>query len=310
MGPREATPQGAQCAFCGISNPHDDHFLEHNAQACLQGPSGTFSSKRRHDMVNHLGRIHSIYPKSRGEAIAVKWKYTVDKQAWSCGFCCNVFVTFSDRLNHIAAQHFERGQTIVEWNATKVIQGLLQQPGMVNAWKEKLASLPAWEIPDIIWERNAIIDLQHDLEVGPNDKRSAADLAEATYIACQLNWGMETQASMALAEVISNETFVAPWGSAHQSQTPLVSAPEVGSNHYQSLSSVQEFNEVSHSGPAMHATPLESYGYSSTPMDDLNNSNNIGLPLSPFCSRQTQSIMNHRVDDNNGHGDDGNAKEE
>ena len=141
-------------------------------------------------MVNHLGKIHMIHPKSQGEAIAVKWKYTVKKQAWSCGFCGNAFVDFNDRLTHIATQHFERGQTVDDWDATKVIQGLLQQSSMTQAWAEKLASLPAWEVPDIIWERNAIVDLQHDLEVGPNEEKSAVNLADEAYVACRMNWGM------------------------------------------------------------------------------------------------------------------------
>ena len=140
-GPKEATLQGTQCAFCGIPNPSDVHLLEHNTQACLQGPPDSFSSKRRHELVNHLKKIHSVHIKSQGEAIAVRWKHTVEKQAWSCGFCGITFVTFNDRLSHIATNHFELGQTIDQWDTTKVIQGLLQQLKMIKAWKEKMASL-------------------------------------------------------------------------------------------------------------------------------------------------------------------------
>ena len=113
-GPREVTPQGIQCAFCGILNPLEGHLSEHDAQKCLHGPPSSFSSKRRHELVNHLSKIHRIHQKSQGEAIAVKWKHTVEKQAWSCGFCVIAFASFSDRLTHIAAQHFENGQTIVK----------------------------------------------------------------------------------------------------------------------------------------------------------------------------------------------------
>ena len=189
-GQRETTPQGVQCAFCGVLNPPDDHLLQHNPQPCLPGPPQSFSTQRRYELVNHLGKIHGINLKPQGEAIAIKWKFTVEKQAWSCGFCGNTFITFNDRLSHIATQHFERGQSIDEWDVTKVIQGLLQQSGMTKAWGEKVASLPDWEVPDIIWERDAIMNLQHDLEVGPNDEMSAVDLAEAAYIACRMNWGL------------------------------------------------------------------------------------------------------------------------
>lgn len=189
-GPREATRYGAQCAFCGILNPDDGHLLEHNAQACGEGPPKSFSHKRRYEMVSHLSEIHGVRLKSEGEAIAVKWKYTVEKHAWSCGFCVKSFVTFNERLNHIATQHFERGQTINDWDATKVIQGLLQQSEMIKAWEDILESLDPYMTSDIIWETDAIKALQHELEVGPSDQKSAVVLAEAAYTACRLNWGM------------------------------------------------------------------------------------------------------------------------
>ena len=139
-------------------------------------------------MVTHLRKIHAIH-KSQGEAIAMKFKQSVKKQAWSCGFCVNTFITFHDRMSHIAAQHFERGQTIAEWDTTKVIQGLLRQVGMIKAWTEKLASLHIWEVDNIniIWGGDVITTLQHHLEVGPSDHKSAVSLAEAAYTAWKLN---------------------------------------------------------------------------------------------------------------------------
>ena len=282
-GPREATPQGAQCSFCGILNPDGEHLLKHNAQACLEGMPKSFSCKRRRDMVNHLGKIHNINLKSRGEAIAEKWKYTIEKRAWSCGFCVKVFFTFHDRLSHIASQHFERGQTIEEWDNTKVIQGLLQQSSMIKAWKDKMASLPTWEVRDIIWVRDAIKELQYDLEVGPNDEKSAVDLAEAAYITCRLNWGMGTQQASAVSRTKSEEAFVATSFLPIQSQAPLISAPESGSNHHQSLSAGQEVSEASPSGPATQT--IVDYDYSSASLFDLNDSENIGLVSSPFFSQ-------------------------
>lgn len=249
-GPREATAHGTQCAFCGISNPHDVHFLEHNAQICLKGPPDSFSSKRRHELVNHVSKIHGIHLKSLGAAIAAKWKHTVEKQAWSCGFCVTAFGNFNDRLIHIATQHFERGQTIDEWDATKVIQGLLGQSGMIQAWQEKLASLPIWEVEDIIWEKDAITGLQHDLEVGPNDGKSAEDLAEAAYAACRFNWGMETQRAIPVADSKSDGTFVATSLPLNQLQASLASASHSECDHHRSLLAGQDSNKVSTNGPA------------------------------------------------------------
>ena len=200
-GPKEATSQGIQCAFCGIQDPNDAHLFGHNAQACSPGSPGLqegFSTKRRYEMVGHLRAKHGIDTASQGEAIAGKWKHTVKKQAWSCCFCVNVFASFNERLSHIASKHYDHGHTIDEWDATNVIQGLLQQPGVIKAWEEKLTSLPPWEVTDIIWERDAIKDLQQGLEVGPSDETTAVVLVEAAYNARRVNWGMESEGPRAV----------------------------------------------------------------------------------------------------------------
>ena len=309
-GPREATPQGAQCAFCGILDPHDDHLLKHKAQACLHGPPESFFSKRRHDMVNHLGKIHGIFPKSQGEAIAVKWKYTVKKQAWSCGFCVNTFVTFNGRLSHIATQHFENGETIDKWDATKVIQGLLRQSGMTKAWQDKLASLPAWEVPDIVWEKDAIIDLQHNLEVGPRDNKSAVGLAEAAYIACRLNWGMEKQRAMAVTDTEPDVTFAMTAFPPKPFQARMAFLPGFGFNLKMSEPIVQGFDEGLSKVTATQSHPSMNYGYSSAPILDPTKAKNTGLASSPFIFQQTQSVTEHHDTENDGYGDPGNDMEE
>ena len=249
-------------------------------------------------MVSHLGKIHDVHPKAQGEAIAMKWKYTVEKQAWSCGFCGDVFVNFNDRLSHIATQHFERGHTIDDWHATNVIQGLLRQSGMTKAWEEKLASLPARKTPGIIWERDAIAGLQHDLEVGPNKEQSAVDLAEAAYNACRMNWSMEYQHAMGLAEDTSNKSLFDTPFSPNHSPAPMASAPTFGFNECPALSEIQESDQDS-------ARDL-----ASTPMADLNNSNDAGLAFSAFYSQETQSTTGNQGNERSRHGDSGNYQEE
>ena len=195
-GPREATSQGIQCAFCGIQDPDDPHLSGHNAQACSPSSLGlaeAFSTKRRYEMVSHLKAKHGINTAFQGEAIAGKWKYTVEKQAWSCCFCVKVFDSLNERLSHIATKHYEHGEPIEEWDATNVIQGLLQQPGVITAWQTKLEALPDFPIADIIWEKDAMKDLQHALEGGPSKQTTAVSLVDAAFSACRLNWGMENK---------------------------------------------------------------------------------------------------------------------
>ena len=193
-------------------------------------------------MVSHLRVKHGINIASQGEAIAGKWKYTVKKQAWSCCFCVNVFTSFNERLSHIASKHYEHGHTIEEWDATNVIQGLLEQPGMIKAWEEKLTSLPPWEVPDIIWERDSIEELQQDLEVGPSDETTAVFLADAAYSACRMNWGMESKRPRAVVEPEvdgTNDTTLFP---SSRLPAPTTSPPMFVSNHNQPLSTIREPN--------------------------------------------------------------------
>ena len=193
-------------------------------------------------MVTHLRVKHGINITSQGEAIAGKWKNTVDKQAWSCCFCVNVFASFNERLGHIAIEHYEHGQAIEEWDATNVIQGLLQQPGMIKAWEEKPTSLPPWEVSDIIWERDAIKDLQHLLEVGPSEDKTAESLVDAAYSACRLNWGMESKRLRAVVEPEADGTNDGTLFPSSPLPAPKTSPPMFVPNHNQSLSPVRDPN--------------------------------------------------------------------
>ena len=232
-------------------------------------------------MVSHLSKTHGIHLKSQGEAIAVKWKHTVEKQAWSCGFCINTFITFNDRLSHIASHHFERGQSIDDWDGTKVIQGLLQQSGLIKAWKEKLESLPSWMIPDIIWETDVIKDLQYDLEVGPSDKRSAVVLAEAAYTARRVNQSMENQRAMAVTEAKLDEIVGAKSSSSSPDlfHAPATSGPDFGFYQDELLSTVQGHNELFPGDPLV---PMEADGYGSASMFTFDDSDDIRPAPSPF----------------------------
>ena len=183
-GPLEQTEGGSKCVLCGNLNPSEKHLNAHKIHMCGQGVPGSFICKRRADLVGHLKKCHGVPGKAHGEAIADTWKETTKKQAWSCGFCIHLVHTFRDRLKHIAT-HFERGQTLEDWDTTNVIEGLLSQPRMIDAWKIQLSFSLGWEPPTLTWNKHAIKDLQHDLEVGPSDTKHAVALAKAAYEACQ-----------------------------------------------------------------------------------------------------------------------------
>ena len=138
-------------------------------------------------MLDHLEMAHNVKDLTRRYELASKREDIMQKKAWSCGFCGTALTHFTDRLNHIG-WHFEQGQTIREWDTTKVILGLLQQPDIIKAWKEKLASLPPWVIHDRCWEKHETKALRRDLEIGPCVKKTALDLAGAAFAASKANF--------------------------------------------------------------------------------------------------------------------------
>ena len=175
-GPVDDTDGCVTCSLCGLLNPNQEHLSAHNTHTCGPGVPGSFFCKRRADLVRHTMKCHRIQTKARAEAIADKWKETTKKQAWSCGFCVCFFSTFSDRLKHIAT-HFERGQTLDEWDTTNVIEGLFLQPGLISFWERPLD----WRSSKVIWKKDAVKQVQNDLEFGPSDPAHAEALVRAVH---------------------------------------------------------------------------------------------------------------------------------
>ena len=182
-GPVDQTDGYVTCSLCGLSNPNEEHLSGHNNHICGPGVPGSFFCKRRADLVRHIMKCHRVQTKARAEATANKWKETTKKQAWSCGFCVRSLHTFGDRLKHIAT-HFELGQTLDQWDTTNVVEGLLLQPRMVNVWKKPLN----WRSSKIIWEKDAVKQVQHDLELGPSDRVHAVALVRAVDNARLSDW--------------------------------------------------------------------------------------------------------------------------
>ena len=182
-GPVDKTDGYITCSFCGKSDPSEKHLSAHDAHVCGPAISGSFLCKRRAVMVSHIMKRHRAQTKARAEALADRWKETTKKQVWSCGFCVCLLHTFHDRLKHIAT-HFERGQTLDEWDTTNVVEGLLLQYGIVNVWKKPMD----WRSSDMIWKKDAVKQVQHDLELGPSDLVHAVALVRAVYDARMSKW--------------------------------------------------------------------------------------------------------------------------
>ena len=182
--------RGFNDTFGNIQKPDDGlSGAYHGSSSYALSSPDHFSCKRRHDMVNHLSKHHGIHEISQGRELADQLKHAVHKQGWSCGFCIAFFTSFQERLRHIGTEHFEKHQNLGQWDISKVIRGLLLQPLVTNAWRDKVESLSPWEHSDLIWDKADSKDLQDQLERGPSLDVAPRDLAEAAYLASRCAQG-------------------------------------------------------------------------------------------------------------------------
>ena len=172
----------------------------HESMADQSPGTKAFSCARRHTMVDHLIKSHGVAVQD-GRDLADQWRFTVKKQAWSCGFCGSLFLDFKDRLKHIDTEHFKKYENIQHWDFNKVIHGLLLQPRMENAWKKRTASLIPWVQPeDLIWTTAFAKNMRPKLEIGPSDESDANRLADEIYSA-GMPRGSLNESAMALPTV-------------------------------------------------------------------------------------------------------------
>lgn len=164
-----------------------------------------FSCKRRDHMVTHLNRRHEIHNLAQARISADQWRCTTGKMFWSCGFCIRLFTTFAERLRHIGSEHYERNQTYDEWDTTKLIRGLLLQPGVQRAWDTILARCLIHHIEELVWDRCIIEKIQFLLEMGPSPTQSAESLATAAYEAGKLKTESSQSASALLISSAPDE---------------------------------------------------------------------------------------------------------
>ena len=187
------TNQGYICALCLTRNPDEIHFERHDIQSYAQFMPQSYSCKRRSDLVRHLSDHHGISGTNESRSIAGKWKHTIKKQAWSCGFCGNFFSSLHDRLKHLRKVHFDRNECIHEFNATKAIRGLLLEPRMAKAWKQKMETLPENQ-SELVWDNASLKLLRTKLEIGPSDDNEAEALVEAAYAASKPDCSQNNEA--------------------------------------------------------------------------------------------------------------------
>ena len=155
-----------------------------------------FTCKRRDHMVTHLHKRHEIHQAAQARTLADQWRCTTGKMFWSCGFCVRLFTDFAERLKHIGSEHYERNQTYDEWDTTKLIRGLLLQPGFQRAWDAILATGPIHRFEEFVWDRRTVQETQYLLEMGPSPTQSAESIAMVAYKAGKLKTESPQSASI------------------------------------------------------------------------------------------------------------------
>lgn len=196
------TARGPECVLCGISNPDERHYNFHKILPCSNKALVARSYTRKSHLINHL-KTHGV---SDGAALAEKWRDTLDKKYFSCGFCIACFHSHTDQLNHIDSVHYKTHQHISEWEFSKVILGLLLQPGVQELWRTILAVHPQYSASGFRWSPTAAKSLQLRLE---KREETANDLALAAFNESTYDWVHITKAeSMPVAGISSQDVNI------------------------------------------------------------------------------------------------------
>lgn len=181
-------PEIYACSFCdktfrrkGDWKRHEGSLHEPQKQWCCRGSgcNRTFTARnkfRRHHESDH--GCEDCKHDVDAEIIPI----TQTTSVWGCGFCVALLTTWDARANHIG-NHFEAGSKRLDWDFSRVIQGLLCQPMIFDAWQSLLFRThgplaDSW--PLFEWSVESSRELLSNLQCG-NSTQSATDIAQSAY---------------------------------------------------------------------------------------------------------------------------------
>ncbi|KAF4959148.1 hypothetical protein FGADI_1888 [Fusarium gaditjirri] len=101
----------AICVYCGVKDPENSHFEEHNHDLCHKRERGERVFYRKDHLRQHLRLVHGsefmTWPME-------EWRSKHEGVISRCGFCDITMTTWSERVNHLA-EHFKEGRTMADW---------------------------------------------------------------------------------------------------------------------------------------------------------------------------------------------------
>ena len=168
-----------QCALCDLRDlrePSEEHLEKFHSTVRFYGRQRRPMTRSWKGDLEELLRKYKT-PEQNIGSLTVKWRKFARRQAYSCGFCVNVFKTLSERVSHIDRGHFYKGQRMEEWSEINVIKGLLLQPDIRDEYLKYFGMDPSLA-DSVSWPLRSVGDLRIRLEL---KKESAIDLAREVY---------------------------------------------------------------------------------------------------------------------------------
>ncbi|TAQ83174.1 hypothetical protein B7494_g8501 [Chlorociboria aeruginascens] len=99
------------CVFCGLPNPPQGHFEEHNYSSCAERSLEERTFYRKDHLRQHLNLVHNV----KFAAWSMEsWKVATPEIRSRCGFCGIVMDSWTIRVDHLA-EHFKGGKSMADW---------------------------------------------------------------------------------------------------------------------------------------------------------------------------------------------------
>ncbi|KAL2042575.1 hypothetical protein N7G274_004334 [Stereocaulon virgatum] len=182
-GPVRETETGPRCCFCDLTCPDHEHLDTHSISRCYGGCKDAQKYSRRVNLIKHIEDIHHT-SNAIASALADEWQnsHKRKRKFFSCGFCVTIFSTLRDQNSHIDKEHWSQHQDRRAWDTTKVILGLLRQPGVRESWQELLTKSDIRSDSELWprWDPTTSEALQLNLEIRQGSAQALAQLAFKT----------------------------------------------------------------------------------------------------------------------------------
>ncbi|PVI08091.1 hypothetical protein DM02DRAFT_648154 [Periconia macrospinosa] len=110
-----------RCPFCAKKDPSPSHLADHNYLTCQSKPLSERTFSQQDYFLQHVNQEHKVSPDQkplRLSELLEAWRHPLPvkfgHQALHCGFCGQLFSTYRERTDHVAA-HFIAGLDMMSW---------------------------------------------------------------------------------------------------------------------------------------------------------------------------------------------------